>query len=123
MFEKASRLKLRFKTSVGLITVEDLWDLSLQQLDSLAKSLNKQVKEDAEESFITVKSKANTVLELSFEIVKHVIKVKLEEAEAKKNAAEKKAKKAQLMELISQKQNEALSAKSIEELKAELESL
>ena len=123
MFEKASRLKLRFKTSVGLITVEDLWDLSLQQLDSLAKSLNKQVKEDAEESFITVKSKANTVLELSFEIVKHVIKVKLEEAEAKKNAAEKKARKAQILELISQKQNEALSAKSIEELTAELENL
>ena len=123
MFEKASRLKLRFKSQMGLITVEDLWDLSLYNLDSIAKDLNKQIKAEAEESFITVKSKANTALELAFEIVKHVIKVKLEEAELKRAAAEKKARKAQIMELISQKQNEALSAKSIEELQAELDNL
>ena len=123
LFEKASRLKLRFKSQMGLITVEDLWDLNLTSLDSIAKDLNRQIKAEAEESFITVKSKANTALELAFDIVKHVIKVKLEEAEVKKLAAEKKARKAQIMELISQKQNEALSAKSIEELQAELDNL
>lgn len=123
MFEKALRLKLRFRTPVGMITTEDLWDLPLSQLDATAKALNKQIKDEAEESFITTKSKANTALELSFEVVKHIIKVKLEEAEVKKAAAEKKARKAQIMELISQKQNEALSAKSLEELQAELDNL
>lgn len=123
LFEKASRIKLRFKSSVGLVSVEDLWDLNLTSLDSIAKDLNKQIKAEAEESFITVKSKSNAALELGFEIVKHVIKVKLEEAEVKKLAAEKKARKAQIMELISQKQNEALSAKSLEELQAELDNL
>ena len=29
MFEKAARLKLRFDTSKGLVTVEDLFDLPL----------------------------------------------------------------------------------------------
>lgn len=123
MFEKASRVKLRFKANVGLVSVEDLWDLTLTSLDNIAKDLNKQIKAEAEESFITVKSKSNATLELGFEIVKHVIKVKLEEAEVKKQAAEKKARKAQIMELISQKQNEALSAKSLEELQAELDNL
>jgi len=123
MFEKASRLKLRFNSSVGIINVEDLWDLTLTSLDSIAKDLNRKIKAEAEESFITVKSKSNTTLELGFDIVKHVIKVKLEEAEVKKLAAEKKARKAQIMELISQKQNEALSAKSLEELQAELDNL
>lgn len=123
MFEKASRLKLRFNSKVGLINVEDLWDLTLPSLDSIAKDLNKQIKAEAEESFITVKSKANTTLELGFEIVKHVIKVKLEEADAKKLLAERKARKAQILEIISRKQDEALSNKSIEELTAELDQL
>ena len=41
MFEKASRLKLRFKTQNGIIAVDDLWDLTLDSLNTLAKALNK----------------------------------------------------------------------------------
>ncbi len=123
MFEVASKLKLRFKTSIGSLSTEDLWDLTLPSLDALAKSLNKEVKEESEESFIKSKSKANEILELKFEIVKHVIKVKLEEAEAKKTLAEKKARKAYITEILNKKKDEALSSKSIEELEAELSNL
>jgi len=123
MFEKASRIKLRFKANVGLVSVEDLWDLTLTSLDSIAKDLNKQIKAESEESFITVKSKSNAALELGFEIVKHIIKVKLEEAEVKKLAAEKKAQKQKIMGLIEEKKDQALSAKSLEELQAELDNL
>ena len=123
MFINASRLKLRFKTSVGSLLIEDLWDVTLESLNTLAKSLNKELKEAQEESFIGTKSKANAILELKFEIVKFVIKVKLEEAETKKNAAEKKAIKEKIMELINRKKDEALSSKSIEELEAELNTL
>jgi len=122
-FEKASRLKLRFKTSVGSIATEDLWDVTLESLNTLAKSLNKELKDAQEESFIGTRSKANTILELKFEIVKYVIKVKLEEAETRKNAANKKAAKEKIMELINRKKDEALSSKSIEELEKELEAM
>ena len=122
-FEKASRLKLRFKTSVGSIATEDLWDVTLESLNTLAKSLNKELKDAQEESFIGTRSKANTILELKFEIVKYVIKVKLEEAETRKNAADKKAAKEKIMELINRKKDEALSSKSIEELEKELEAM
>ena len=117
LFEQASKLKLRYKTNYGLVTTEDLWDLPLTSLDEVAKSLNKQVKEAGEESFIEVKSTANEKLELSFEIVKYVIKVKLVEQEAAKLAKENAAKKQQLLELLHQKQNEELGQLSIDEIK------
>ena len=116
MFEKASKLALRYKTGVGSITTEDLWNLSLLSLDSLAKDLNKEIKAASEESFVSVKTKANEIVELKFEIVKHVIKIKLEEAEAKKLLADKRANKQKIMELISRKKDEELSGKSLEEL-------
>ena len=89
MFEKASKQKLRYKVTSGTISTEDLWDLDLDSLDLLAKTLNKAIKDSEEESFIKSKSTANTTLELKFEIVKHVIEVKLQLEDERKSAKEK----------------------------------
>jgi len=123
MFEKASRQKLRFQTTIGVLNTEDLWALPLEQLDSLAKQLKKQVAESGEESFIKAKSSANETIELRFNIVKRVIEIKLEEKEAKATAAAKIAQKKHLLELLGQKENEALSAKSADEIRAMLKEL
>lgn len=122
MFEKATRKKLRFNTANGLLSVEDLWDLPLTHLDKLAVSINKQIKEVGEESFISNKRVPEN-LTLSFDIVKHVIEVKLAEAEAKKIASERKAKREKLLSIIEQKQNEADLTKSIDDLRKELAEL
>lgn len=125
IFEQASRKKLRFTGlgANGVLATEDLWALKLEDLDSLAKGYNKSIKDLDEESFITKRTTANTELTLKFEIVKHVINVRLEEAEKKKLAKERAEKRTQLMELIGKKELTALEGKSIEELKAELASL
>jgi hypothetical protein len=120
-FEKASELKLRFEFR-GLIATEDLWDLSLEDLDVLAKQLNRQVKSLEEESFIQKPSSANDTLLLKFEIVKRVIAVKLERAEESKNDAKVKARKIKLLEEIQHREND-LSDKGLDDLKAELEAL
>lgn len=128
MFEKASKLKLRFTTKKGQITVEDLWDLPLTSnlgvnLDDIAKGLNKSVKEAEEESFVVKKSRSNTVLELQFDIVKHVIKVKLDEAAAAKLKAENKAKKDKILNILADKEDEELKESSKKQLKKMLSEL
>jgi hypothetical protein len=123
MFERAIRLKLRFKTTSGQLSIEDLWDLPLAFLNELAKALSREVKESAEESFIAKKSNTNAISELRFELVKHVIKVKLEEAETKEKAVENKAKKEHILSLIAEKQGEDLKSKSIDELTKLMEDL
>lgn len=128
MFERASKLKLRFQTVKGSLTAEDLWDLPLlsrtgASLDNLAKSLNKAVKDSGDESFVLKKNEVNNILELKFEIVKRVIEVRLEEAEVRDKAAENKAKKERIMNFIAAKEDEALLGKSVEELTKLVEEL
>lgn len=115
-FQKASRLKLRFSTNKGELSVEDLWDLSLESLDVIAKAVNKKLKDESEESFIGKKSTNNAVLELKMEILKEIIAIKLKEKEAKALRAVKSAKLAQLKELANSKTNEQLSGMSLEEI-------
>lgn len=123
IFEKALRKNLRFSTTKGSLTTEDLWDLKLETLDTLAKGLKKTVDESGETSYIKKTSSTNETAKLAFEIVLYIIEVKMKEAEVATQAAEKRAKKAKLLELIDSKENEALGNKTIEELKADLASM
>ena len=128
MFEKASRLKIRFATTLGVISTEDLWDLPLTShrsvsLDDIARSLHREIKDSAEESFVTKATAADEKLQLGFDIVKHVIEVKLAEREVAATAAAKKAEKQKLLSLIAEKQEGALKEKSVEELQAMVEAL
>lgn len=123
IFEKASRQKLRFETRQGLISAEELWDLSLSSLDTLAKSVNKRLKEESEESFISEKSSSNTELDLKLEILKHVIQVKLKEKEDSKNRAEKRSRIEFLEGLLAKKTMETLEGQTADEIAAQLELL
>lgn len=123
MFQQAARLKLRFKTSKGLVTVEDLFDFPLTALDALAKTLRKRVQDNNLESFIAPHQKKDKVLELQFEIVKHIITTRLAEVEAAENAELKRQKRAKIISLIEDKKDDALKESSLEELTALLNNL
>lgn len=124
IFEQAVRAKLRFSTSRGMVTTEDLWDLALSSstgkpnLDDVAREIHRQLKEAEEISFVKPASASNAGVRLAFDVVKHVIGVKLAEREAAKQAADKAEQKQKIMGIIAQKQEEALSSKSLEELTA-----
>lgn len=130
MFEQAVRSKLRFPTKQGQLSAEDLWDLPLTStrdnvasLNAVAKEVSRQLKNEGEEDFVNPKGAVNDVLQLKLEIVKHVIQVRQAENEAARSAADKKEKKARLLELIARKQDQALEGKPLEELEAMVASL
>jgi hypothetical protein len=123
-FIEASRKKLRFTTTKGQLSVEELWDLSLQSLDAIAKAVNKQLKASEEESFIPTASKRkDSDAELALDILKYIIQVKVEERDAEKARAEKREKAARLKELLAQKKDAELTGKSAEELEKMLAEL
>jgi len=122
MFEKAARLKVRFGTEVGNVAAEDLWDMPLLSqngvcLDNVAKFINKALKESSEESFVTVKNPVNKLLELKLDIVKHIIKVKLDERKTAKDVLLKKQQKEKILAIISDKEDESLKGMDVEDLK------
>ena len=123
IFEKATKGHLRFSTSIGTLSIEDLWDTKLEQLDALAIELKKKVEDDTTVSFIHEKKGVDPALQLSFDVVKRVIEIRLAEAAAKKKATENRAQKARIMELIAKKQDEAFSEKSLEELRSAMADL
>lgn len=126
MFEVASREKIRFESSKGMLTVENLWDLPLQSkngddLDSVAKQVNKDLKETEEESFVNPSTKKNVDAQLKLDIVKHIIKVRLDENKAKLEAQEKSARRKLLLEALQNKQQQNIMNMSEEQIKQELE--
>jgi len=128
MFEKASRLKIRFASSKGQLSIEDLWDLPLfssrdTSLDDIAKALNRQLKAAEEESFVTKASISDEIIMLKFNIVKHIIAIRLEEIDVAEKAKATRAKKQQIMAIIANKESDALLNNSLEDLQKMLEEL
>lgn len=122
-FKKASKLKLRFPSTKGHVSVEDLWNLTLNELDAMYKALNKARKEDEGESLLATKSPASTIIDLQIELIKEVVKDKQEERDAAKLRMDRKKRRQELMELMLKKQAEADGGRSMEDLQKELSDL
>lgn len=115
MFEVATRSKFRFPFK-GLISVEDLWELSVDNLDNVFKTLNSEMKKTKEESLLSTKTKENEVLESKIEIVKYIVTTKLAEKEAREKAFLDKERNQKIMDIIAAKKDAELQNMSIEEL-------
>lgn len=118
-FEYAVRNKLRFPYK-GMLTVEEIWDLKVTELDSIFKTLNKQKKTEQEESLLVTKTKEDETLDVQISIIRYIVAVKQAEKDAKEREKEIKAENQKIMSIIERKENEALEGLSIEELKARL---
>lgn len=127
MYKKAFRMKLRFQTAYGLLSVEQLWDLKPVQLAELAKKLRAEIKEenagdDEELAFLSAnpdsKQSENA---LRFEIVKDIYQTLRAEAMESAEARLRKENNDKILALIARKQEQELESKSIDELKQMLQ--
>ena len=122
LFEIAVRDKFRFAFR-GMISVEDLWDLKLEQLDEVYKNLMIEIKKAKEESLLKSKTKDQTALEMKVDIVKHIVNYKIKETETKEQEIKRKAQKQKILEILNEKENQDLQNMSVEELKEMLNNI
>lgn len=129
LFQLASRQKFRFQSIKGELTTEQLWDLPLTarggfNLDEVAKQVAAELKAAGEESFVQKKSNpAKAKLEAKLEIVKHIIAVKLDDAEKANKASQNQEERQRLLAVLNRKQDAALEELTPEQIQARLAEL
>jgi hypothetical protein len=129
IFEQASRQKIRFSSNKGDLTTEQLWDLPLTSktqfdLDTIAKTVHASLALVSTTSFVTqVSDPAKSRLELAMELVKHVIAVRVAENQAANDRAKARAERDRLINVLADKQDQALREMSADEIKARLADL
>lgn len=122
LFEIATRNRYRFNYK-GVMTVEDLWSLRVEDLDAIFKMLNRQKKTADEDSLLATKSAEDQDLANKIDIVRYIVSVKLAEAAERVSSAEKKAQRDKIMEIVAKKKDKALEDMGIEDLMKKLEEL
>ena len=121
IFERAVREKTRFNFK-GLISVEDLWDLSLESLDSIYGNLSSDLDALPKKSLLSANTQQRDEIEFKQSIIKHIVETKQAEAEAVKQYKANSAKKQMILDIIAAKQNEQYQEMSIDDLKRLAES-
>ncbi len=128
MWIEALSKKLRFEYK-GLISIEDLFDLSLNELDEIYRKLKKELdeyKQYSEDSLLNKdekKDETSEELQLKIDVVTAVfnhIKKQQEELQRKIALQNQRDK---ILGIIADKQDEELSNKSISELKELLDNM
>jgi hypothetical protein len=128
IFEQATRLHLRFESSKGNQTVEDLWDLPLSSekgpsLDKVAQVIYANLNGVQSISFVGESTEANTLDRLRMDIVLHIIDVKKAENAAARKAIDNRAEANRILEQMAKLQDKAMDNMSMEQLQARLAEL
>ena len=121
LFEMATRSKLRFPSTKGELSVEDLWDLSDKDLDVVYKNLKDQEVKSSEESLLD-DANVDPKLTAAIGIVKYIFTTKRNERLAEKERINKKLTQRKYIDALSKKQDEAIEKMSEAELRALIES-
>ena len=125
IFEKASRVNLTFNWGQGISSVNDAWKLSISKLKAYGMELEtklkavKQVSDRYSDDEVQT-SPENETLMLQEAIINHIYSTKKAEAKARIADNDAAQKEQRILELIVQKQEEALKGETVEQLQARL---
>lgn len=107
----------------GNISIEDLFDLRLRELDEVYKKLKSLIKEEAEVSLLSVKNTENEELKNKMTIVEYVFAEKQNEQLLRNENIKRKEQLEKLLLIKEAKQDEALKSMSIEEINKQIAEL
>jgi hypothetical protein len=99
-----------------------LWDLSVNDLDTLAVSLEEKYNNSKGKSFLDKKTTKDKNVKLQFDIVLDILQSKIEEMEILRDAKETKEYNQKILGLIQEKKEDSLKGKTIKELESLLRS-
>lgn len=118
IYKQANRLGLRFNTNRGLLATEQLFQLSLTDLDALAVSL--EISQTGKKSFIRETSASDEIAKLKSDVALDVLNTIMKEQKDARESLDNKRKNEKILALIAEKQDGALKEKTVEELEAML---
>lgn len=116
LFEVATRKKLRFACRKGTVSVEELWEMSMKELDEVYSELASTVEEKKSKSLMAAKDSKDEETEMKMNIVKYIFEVKNAELEERKTLADKKNQVAVIEAAIARKKQEEIDSMSLEDL-------
>lgn len=121
LFAIATRNHYRYSYH-GVITTEDLWALTLEQLNELYVSIYEA---NVAKSSVSLSGSSNISEEITnkLEIIKFIYNEKVNEKNAQKAKAEALMKRRRLMEILHDKEEDDLRSKSIDEIRELIEKL
>lgn len=108
--------KERFNTPRGPLNLEQLCELSIDELDSLAVTLNEEYDNSPKKSFIRKPGRKNAHLKEKLDAVVAILERKVSDKEEAQRRQENKAKRDALYAELDKREND-LSKKSTSELK------
>ena len=120
IYKLASQQGLRFQTSKGLLTLDQLWSMSIDDLDTLVVSLNKEYEQSDKKSFVVKKTTKDKTAKLKFDVALDVLNTKMEAEQAASEALEIKEHNKKILKLIAEKKDDSLKGKSLKQLEAML---
>lgn len=128
IYKQGTRDGVKFESRKGIVAIEDLWSIKLDDLNAMAKEVNRKLKSfTSEESFIpndvSRTTKEEVLLKLQLEILKDVIITKSEEMRLAEIDSKRRSDILRLRTLIADKERTAEQEAPIEELLKALEVL
>ena len=123
-FKSATRQKLRFNTSKGVLSTEQVWDLGITSLAGIVRNLKKELNKDSDDELAFLDDTSAPVdetVELRFNIVKEIYLAKKAERDSIKTEAAKKEHNQKILAEMARRKEESITKVSDEELEKMLQ--
>lgn len=123
MYKEAVKAQLRFATEQGNLTTEQLFGLTLKQIDPIVRALKSEISKESDDELSFLNDTATQVdktLELKFNIAKDIYLTKKSELEAITNEAQNKQHNQKIYAEIKRRQDLAITEMTDDELLSQL---